>query len=234
MRFSYAFYAIVFTLLTSAEVIFLQWGMYSEPTYDKGDEVDQTTKILNSVAGQVTKFVSQMWLEQKYQFLLSLFALAIIYLVFIFVTNRFWIATLLFGILFTIYGTADNIKMGLRNEPIIPADLSFVTGGDSGKLLSFIPEESQSFVNSVITVLAWFICCCIVFFIIDGRRSFIYCSWKRPFASIEKLYWHSYPHCCRNSQYCLALFVLLESQYSWFLGILFRRIAWVYSFLIRY
>ena len=170
MRFSYAFYAIVFTLLTSAEVIFLQWGMYSEPTYDKGDEVDQTTKILNSVAGQVTKFVSQMWLEQKYQFLLSLFALAIIYLVFIFVTNRFWIATLLFGILFTIYGTADNIKMGLRNEPIIPADLSFVTGGDSGKLLSFIPEESQSFVNSVITVLAWFICCCIVFFIIDGRR----------------------------------------------------------------
>ena len=55
MRFSYAFYAIVFTLLTSAEVIFLQWGMYSEPTYDKGDEVDQTTKILNSVAGQVNR-----------------------------------------------------------------------------------------------------------------------------------------------------------------------------------
>lgn len=63
MRFSYAFYAIVFTLLISAEVIFLQWGMYSEPAYDKSDEVDQTTKILNSVAGQVTKFVSQMWLE---------------------------------------------------------------------------------------------------------------------------------------------------------------------------
>ena len=185
MRFSYAFYAIVFTLLTSAEVIFLQWGMYSEPTYDKGDEVDQTTKILNSVAGQVTKFVSQMYLEQKYQFLLSLFTLAVIYLVFIFVTNRFWIATLLFGILFTVYGTANSVKMGLRNEPIIPADLSFVTGGDSGKLLSFIPKESQSFVNGAATVLVWFICCCIVFFIIDGRRSFIYCSWKRPFASIK-------------------------------------------------
>ena len=185
MRFSYAFYAIVFTLLTSAEVIFLQWGMYTEPTYDKSDEVDQTTKILNSVAGQVTKFVSQMWLEQKYQFLLSLFALAVIYLVFVFVTNRFWVATLLFGILFTVYGMANSIKMGLRNEPIIPADLSFVTGGDSGKLLSFIPEENQSFVNNVITVLTWFICCCIVFFIMDGRRSFIYCSWKKPFAGIK-------------------------------------------------
>lgn len=97
MRFSYAFYAIVFTLLTSAEVIFLQWGVYSEPTYDKGDEVDQTTKILNSVAGQVTKFVSQIWLEQKYQFLLNFIGIGLIYLALVFVLNRFWIATVIFG-----------------------------------------------------------------------------------------------------------------------------------------
>ena len=221
MRFSYAFYAIVFTLLTSAEVIFLQWGMYTEPTYDKSDEVDQTTKILNSVAGQVTKFVSQMWLEQKYQFLLSLFALAIIYLVFIFVTNRFWIATLLFGILFTIYGTANNIKMGLRNEPIIPADLSFVTGGDSGKLLSFIPKESQSFVNGAATVLVWFICCCVIFFIIDGRRSFIYCSWKKPFASIK-----NFAGTLTRIVAAIASITLLCS-YSWNLSI---PGSWAYSF----
>lgn len=221
MRFSYAFYTIVFTLLTSAEVIFLQWGMYTEPTYDKSDEVDQTTKILNSVAGQVTKFVSQMYLEQKYQFLLSLFTLAVIYLVFIFVTNRFWIATLLFGILFTVYGTANSVKMGLRNEPIIPADLSFVTGGDSGKLLSFIPEESQSFVNSVITVLAWFICCCIVFFIIDGRRSFIYCSWKRPFASIK-----NFTGTLTRIVAAISSIALLCS-YSWNLSV---PGSWAYSF----
>lgn len=221
MRFSYAFYAIVFTLLTSAEVIFLQWGMYSEPTYDKGDEVDQTTKILNSVAGQVTKFVSQMYLEQKYQFLLSLFTLAVIYLVFIFVTNRFWIATLLFGILFTVYGTANSVKMGLRNEPIIPADLSFVTGGDSGKLLSFIPKESQSFVNGAATVLVWFICCCIVFFIIDGRRSFIYCSWKRPFASIK-----NFTGTLTRIVAAISSIALLCS-YSWNLSV---PGSWAYSF----
>ena len=33
MKFSYAFYTVVFALLTSAEVIFLQWGMYDEPEY---------------------------------------------------------------------------------------------------------------------------------------------------------------------------------------------------------
>ena len=114
MRFSYAFYAIVFTLLTSAEVIFLQWGVYSEPTYDKGDEVDQTTKILNSVAGQVTKFVSQIWLEQKYQFLLNFIGIGLIYLALVFVLNRFWIATVIFGAAMTAYGVANSIKMGLR------------------------------------------------------------------------------------------------------------------------
>ena len=61
MRFSYAFYAIVFFILTSAEVIFLQWGMYSEPSYGKDEVVDDTAKALQSVAGQVTRFISQMW-----------------------------------------------------------------------------------------------------------------------------------------------------------------------------
>lgn len=93
--------------------------MYSEPTYDKGDEVDQTTKILNSVAGQVTKFVSQIWLEQKYQFLLNFIGIGLIYLALVFVLNRFWIATVIFGAAMTAYGVANSIKMGLRNEPIL-------------------------------------------------------------------------------------------------------------------
>ena len=89
MKFSYAFYTIVFFLLTSAEVIFLQWGMYSEPEYEKGTEIDETTKVLQSVGGQVTRFVSQMWLEQKNVYLVSFMGLALIYLALILVTNRF-------------------------------------------------------------------------------------------------------------------------------------------------
>ena len=91
MKFSYAFYTSVFFLLTSAEVIFLQWGMYSEPEYEKGTEIDETTKVLQSVGGQVTRFISQMWLEQKNVCLVSFMGLALIYLALIFVTNRFWI-----------------------------------------------------------------------------------------------------------------------------------------------
>lgn len=59
-RFSYSFYAIIIAALSAFEVIFIQWGMYSEPEYEKGVEIDKTTRILDSVAGQTTKFVTQM------------------------------------------------------------------------------------------------------------------------------------------------------------------------------
>lgn len=187
MKFSYAFYTVVFALLTSAEVIFLQWGVYSEPEYAEDTEIDQTTRILQSVAGQVTKFVSQMWLEQKYQFLLNFIGIGLIYLVLILVLNRFWIATVIFGVAMTAYGVANSIKMGLRNEPILPSDLSFILNGNSGSLLSFIPKDQQTLVSRTITVLAWFSCICVLFFILDGRRCFIHCSWKQPFSSAKNV-----------------------------------------------
>lgn len=79
-RFSYSFYAIIIAALSAFEVIFIQWGMYSEPEYEKGVEIDKTTRILDSVAGQTTKFVTQMWLEQKNLVLLNFIILIAIYL----------------------------------------------------------------------------------------------------------------------------------------------------------
>lgn len=220
MRFSYAFYAIVFTLLTSAEVIFLQWGVYSEPTYDKGDEVDQTTKILNSVAGQVTKFVSQIWLEQKYQFLLNFIGIGLIYLALVFVLNRFWIATVIFGAAMTAYGVANSIKMGLRNEPILPSDLSFVSNGNGGNLLSFIPKDQQALVNGAITVLIWFSCACLLLFVLDGRRRFIHCSWKHPSSNAKNIIGTS------SRALAAILSVVLLVSYTWNLNI---PGAWSYT-----
>ena len=187
MKFSYAFYTIVFFLLTSAEVIFLQWGMYSEPEYDKSTEIDETTKVLQSVAGQVTRFISQMWLEQKNVCLVSFVGLALIYLALILVTNRFWIATLVFGVALTAFGVANSIKVQLRNEPIIPADLTFISGGDTGSIMSFVPKSSQAFVNGAITFVIWFAIIIFALFVLDGRRRFIHCSWRHPIANVKNI-----------------------------------------------
>lgn len=188
MKFSYAFYTIVFFLLTSAEVIFLQWGMYSEPEYDKSTEIDETTKVLQSVANpQVTRFISQMWLEQKNVCLVSFVGLALIYLALILVTNRFWIATLVFGVALTAFGVANSIKVQLRNEPIIPADLTFISGGDTGSIMSFVPKSSQAFVNGAINFVIWFAIIAFALFVLDGRRRFIHCSWRHPIANAKNI-----------------------------------------------
>ena len=215
MKFSYAFYTIVFFLLTSAEVIFLQWGMYSEPEYEKGTEIDETTKVLQSVGGQVTRFISQMWLEQKNVCLVSFMGLALIYLALIFVTNRFWIATLVFGVALTAFGVANSIKVQLRNEPIIPADLTFISGGDTGSIMSFVPKSSQAFVNGAITFVIWFAIIIFALFVLDGRRRFIHCSWRRPYCQHQKHCWQCLPHTRSNTQRCATEHLCHRLRHTW-------------------
>ena len=87
----YTLYVVVMALIDAAAVTFIQWGMYSEPKYDDPNAVDSTTNILNSVNGQLTRFVTQMWLEEdKLNWLLNFLALGMVYLVLVFVINRFW------------------------------------------------------------------------------------------------------------------------------------------------
>ncbi|KAB7213085.1 LTA synthase family protein, partial [Bifidobacterium longum] len=130
--------------------------MYSEPKYDDPNAVDSTTKILNSVNGQLTRFVTQMWLEEdKLNWLLNFLALGMVYLVLVFVINRFWVATAVFAITMSVYAVANSIKIILRNEPILPSDLSFLSSGNGGEITSFIPKSSQALVDGTITMLIW-------------------------------------------------------------------------------
>lgn len=96
----------------------------------------RTTKILNSVNGQLTRFVTQMWLEEdKLNWLLNFLAPGMVYLVLVFVINRFWVATAVFAITMSIYAVANSTKIILRNEPILPSDLSFLSSGKGGNHL---------------------------------------------------------------------------------------------------
>lgn len=183
----YTLYALVFVILTVFEVIFIQWGMYSETTYAEGQEVDETTKILGSVAGQTTQFVAQMWLKHKNLFLLNCLILGAIYLTLILVLNRFWIATAIFGTVMTTYAVANNIKVQTRNEPLLPSDLNFITGGNTGELTSFIPTSSQPLVHQAIAGVIWLVIICIVLQILDRRNCFIHCSWRHPFTGAKNI-----------------------------------------------
>ena len=184
-RFSFSFYAIVLVLVTAFEVVFLQWGMYSEPEYPEGSEIDDTTRVLQSVIGRTTKFVSQIWIDHQYQALLNFIVLGVIYLTLVLILNRFWVASAIFGTVMTVSAVANHIKIESRNEPVIPADLNFITGGNAGELTSFIPNSSQALVDGAVAGVICFVAICIVMQFLDGRNAVIPCHWLHPFASVK-------------------------------------------------
>ena len=186
-RFSFSFYAIILITLTTFETLFIQWGMYSEPEYKKGEDISEAVKQASSIVGQLAHFISQIWFDKNYIFLLNLIILAVAYLTLIFIINRFWIATAIFSTVMTVYAVANHIKIESRNEPVLPADLNFITGGNTGQLASFIPQSSQGLVNTAVSGVIWLVVICIIMQFIDGRNAIIYCSWRHPFTGIKNL-----------------------------------------------
>ena len=188
IKFSYAFYTVVFLLLTTSETLFMKWTVTVEPTYSAGVKVSHHRKIVEGAVGQLTTYVTNMWLtDHDHLFIVNFVGLSLIYLVLIFILNRFWLATLIFGIAITAFGVANKVKLTIRNEPIIPADLTFISSGNSGTILSFIPKNEQAFINGAIAIIFWFALICITLFIVDRRRKLIYCSWAHPIASFKNI-----------------------------------------------
>lgn len=139
----YTLYVVVLALIDSAAVLFIQWGMYKEPTYADPDAIDANTKLFDSIPGQLTKFVSQMWMEQKYIWLLNFLVLGMVHLALVFVLNRFWVATAIFSIVMSVFAVANSIKVSLRNEPVIPSDLGFSPAAMAEKLRHSFPRTDS-------------------------------------------------------------------------------------------
>ena len=158
--------------------MFLQWSVYNPIEYAEDAQVDNTTRIMGTMAGQLTKFVSQMWLENQWQFLLNFLVVGLMYLVVITFLNRFWVATAIFGTVMVVFSIANRFKYLLRNEPIIPADLSFISSGNTGEIVSFIPEDGADLVNAAIVGLTYFVVICLVLQFLDRRNGLVPCHWR--------------------------------------------------------
>lgn len=171
-RYSIVLYILVFFLVTLTAMLLLEWSIISVKSY-----ADNPTGA-DSLAGKLTSFVSQIWTDQNYIAVLNFLILAAVYLVVIAVLNRFWVATALFGVGMAVFSVANYIKIQERNEGIIPADLSFISGGNTGELMSFIPPSEEKLVNGAITWVVWFAVICIVLQILDRRGALIPVRWR--------------------------------------------------------
>ncbi|MBM6699805.1 LTA synthase family protein [Bifidobacterium pullorum subsp. saeculare] len=170
-------------------MLFLQAGVYQAPVYAPDQQVDTTTRANQSIVGQVSAFVSRAWLGLGAQALLNLFIVAAIYLAAVFVINRFWIATAVVGSAATALAVADHCKVALRNEPVLPSDLSFVASGNTDSLLSFLSDDDLALVGTAVTGILWFAGICVVLQFLDRRNGLIPVRW-RP-RTIRRAPWRS-------------------------------------------
>ena len=149
-------YCLMFCVVTATCVLVIQYGAYTS---------DQAT--------QTAAFVAKMWTDGQFQFLFNCLILGCVYAFLVFLTNRFWVATPLFIILAVVAATANRIRVSLRNEPLMPADFSFLQGGGMGRLASFIPEEAQTIIHRTVVALIIVVLVCMVFYVLDRRRAVI-------------------------------------------------------------
>ena len=123
-------------------------------------------------------------------YVVIMFALGILYLICVTVTNRFWIGTAFFGAIAGITAFAGKAKVAMRNEPIIPSDLGFLTGNGGGgeNVASFVTDDLRPTINAGISLVIWFVVICMLLQFIDRRSTFIYCSWRHPIASPKNIF----------------------------------------------
>lgn len=179
-KFSYGAYVVVAMILTQIINMMLLWSVNSNYTYQSADEYGP---ILKQIVAHTFRSISSTagWMNT--------FALIIIYLICVTLVNRFWIGTAIFGTIGTVFAFAGKVKVLMRQEPIIPSDLSFLTGGGGGEnVASFVTDDLMPTIKAGIALAIWFVVICIVLQFVDRRRAFIYCSWKHPIAKPKNIF----------------------------------------------
>jgi hypothetical protein len=116
---------------------------------------------------------------QRYTWVLNMIVIGAIYFTFVLLINRFWISTPVFMTIVIICAVIERMKVSVRNEAILPSDLTLVGGGNANNLTDFIPRNSGPIIVAAVLGVIAVCTICAVLYRIDGspaalfsRRSF--------------------------------------------------------------
>lgn len=161
-------YAIAFILVDILALAILQQGV-----------TQTSTRIqLSSSLDSLWTMVEKMG-QGNFVFLLNVVIIAIIYVILLMATNRFWIAS---GILLTVatgIAAAEHLKISARYEVILPSDLNFL-GSNTGDIMSFLPDGAPLVIGAAAAVIVVSIAVCAVCSHFDGRHGAMVWHAPRP------------------------------------------------------
>ncbi|MEE1295523.1 MAG: LTA synthase family protein [Bifidobacterium sp.] len=179
-KWGYGWYAVVAIALIEIANMMVLWSADTSLNFDPSGKHSFMGQIFYGTYNKLTDTAGIM----------NTIALVMIYLICVTLVNRFWVGTAIFGAFSIVYAVADKIKVTMRQEPIIPSDLSFLSGNGGGgeNIASFITDSVRPTLNAGLRLLLWFVIICVAMQWIDRRRAFIHCSWKHPFANVKNIF----------------------------------------------
>lgn len=110
----------------------------------------------------------------RFTWALNMIVIGAIYFVFVLVINRFWISTPVFLTLVIICAVVERMKVSVRNEAILPSDLTLMGGGNANNLADFIPRDSGPLIITAVLGVITVIVICAVLHQIDGSPAALF------------------------------------------------------------
>lgn len=114
-------------------------------------------------------FVSKMWTDGNFVFVLNVILVALLYLMLLMLFNRFWTASIVILAVGIIVAAIEHFKVEIRYEAILPADLGFL-GSNTGNMLTFIPAGAHVTILVALGAFAVLLALILMLRHFDGRK----------------------------------------------------------------
>lgn len=114
-------------------------------------------------------FVSKIWTDGNFVFVLNVILVALLYLMLLMLFNRFWTASIVILAVGIIVAAIEHFKVEIRYEAILPADLGFL-GSNTGNMLTFIPAGAHVTILVALGAFAVLLALILVLRHFDGRK----------------------------------------------------------------
>ena len=148
-------YVLFFVLYTLLSEIALQWAVNPEKT---GEAI-------------WTFFIFPFRPQSAWRMipLLNFIVIGAFYLFFVFLINRFWLSSSLFITVVAICSLAERMKVSMREEAILPSDVTMSANGNAAGIADFIPQDSLPMILGMLALVALIWVVNMVLWHLDGQ-----------------------------------------------------------------
>ncbi len=151
-------YGVLFVIFDIIVVTALEVGVSSSST---------RVQLSSPIVG--FGFVSKMWTDGNFVFVLNVILVALLYLMLLMLFNRFWTASIVILAVGIIVAAIEHFKVEIRYEAILPADLGFL-GSNTGNMLTFNPAGAHVTILVALGAFAVLLALILVLRHFDGRK----------------------------------------------------------------